>query len=292
MPSQSPQLMQSPRLKSRLTLRSLNLSAAFVGAAWLSACGSQNMQQEAPANLLQSPSVASELAVSPGLWAKQTVLSSEATALGMTSRSKIERVMLARVTVEGQQLKSQEELCDIRAITSANNSMVFPDALKRVIPQRLQNFALVQDADQTVLRAEPVVEVFGAKLSDTVREPLPARADDGRVFDQDSDGQPGITVQVAFKAGIFNIKGKLYMLERTRIQEQGQLLAADTIKGKVDWGTEQRTLGSDSSVLAGVTATLKTRLEESEFTMRKVSEDASCASVLADYPTLFNKPTI
>lgn len=280
------------RAQAVCSSRALSLSAALVCGSWLSACGTHDLRPGESSKLFQSSSVASELAAVSGLWAKQTVLSSEATALGMTSRSKIERVMLARVVVDGQQMTSQEELCDIRAITGSNNSMVFPDALKRVIPLRLQNFALVQDADQTLLQAEPVVEVFGAKLTDNALESLPTRANDGRVFDQDLDGQPGITVQVAVKAGIFKIKGSVYMLERTRSQEQGQLVATDTIKGKIDWGTEQRTLGSDSTVLAGVTPTLKSRLDESEFTMRKVSESATCESVLADYTNLFNKPTL
>lgn len=281
-------LKQMARAEAGLSAATLRVSGALLGVSLLSACGSQQMPQAASS----LSSATSEFAPAAGLWAKQTVLSSEATALGMTSRSKIERVMLARVTVDGQQLISQEELCDIRAITGANNSMVFPEALKQVIPLRQQNFAIVQDAEQIVLKAEPLFEVLGAKLSDNALEPLPERANDGRVLDQDSDGQPGVTVQVAVRAGIFNIKGSVYIIERTRLQEQGQLVASDTIKGRVDWGSEQRTLGSDSAVLAGVKPVLKSRLDESEFTMRKIADDATCASVLNDYPKLFNKPTI
>jgi hypothetical protein len=90
-------------------------------------------------------------------------------------------------------------------------------------------------------------QVLGARLEDPENEDLPVDADDPRVFDQDSDGHPGMTVRVEIM-GL--IGGEVYVVQRNRNRLTGTIISPGFIRGTIEWENEQVVLGASSAFLA------------------------------------------
>ena len=89
-------------------------------------------------------------------------------------------------------------------------------------------------------------QALGARLKDPESEPLPTDVDDLRVFDQDNDGHPGMTVRVEIM-GL--ITGEVYVVQRNRNRLVGTVVSPGFIQGTIEWETEQVVLGASSSFL-------------------------------------------
>jgi hypothetical protein len=259
---------------------------ATVGITSLAGCG------HAPAADGSDLADASTPAALAGTWAKQMVFFSESSALGITSRSKVERLLLVRATSDGDQLVTSEEHCEVNTVSSAAAKIGFPESLVRALPMRRQTFTLRDEAGQLRLAAPATVEVLGARLADAANDPLPQSPSDPKVFDLDADGQPGVTIQVSGRVVLININARIYVTQRTLTQESGTLRDSQTIAGSLRWSMEQYTMGSDNSILARLTPSITPRLDGSEFTMRKLSDDATCATLKARYVSLFTPPRL
>ncbi len=91
------------------------------------------------------------------------------------------------------------------------------------------------------------IEVRGAVLDDPENDPLPTNPRDGRVVDQDGDGNPGLTVPVV-AVGI--VSGDTYVVHRLSYALEGSLIDDDTIRGMIDWTGEQIVLAATDAFLS------------------------------------------
>ena len=91
-------------------------------------------------------------------------------------------------------------------------------------------------------------QVLGARLEDPENEALPMDEADPRVFDQDNDGHPGMTVRVEIM-GL--IGGEVYVVQRNRNRLIGTVISPGFIRGTIEWETEQVILGASSPFLEG-----------------------------------------
>ena len=256
-----------------------SISVASILAVALSGCG----KTSASATLAATGDT-----LTSGTWAKQTVLASESSAMGITSNSKIERILLVTITKQGDTLTTSEQACDATSISSGGTSLVFPDAFKHMLPVRKASFKMTTDAKGTTLVGTQAVEVLGAKLTDPLKDPLPTNANDAALFDQDGDGKPGVTVKISVSALFINISGQVYLTQRTLTQETGHLESADLIRGNVIWSTDQKIIGSDSTILGAVQPSITALPDASVFTMRKISDTDTCATILSRKDKLFD----
>jgi len=119
-----------------------------------------------------------------------------------------------------------------------------------------------------------------------LRSTLPTSADDSRIIDQDGDGNPGVTVEVAAKA-LFTIKGRVYLVQRTIWSERAIINDATKITGLVTWIPEQKTLGSSNSILTTVAPSITAIASESTFVMAKIPDGSSCGTMLNQRDQLF-----
>ena len=256
--------------------------------AWfgLLGCGAANPVNAGRTRLLeQAPPIV-------GTWAKQMIFTSEATVLSVVSKSKVERLLISRLELVEGRLKAYEQPCDINSISSPNTKIVFPEALKRVLPQRQIDYQISENGELLEFRSEEAVEVLGARLGDSLMDPLPTQADDARVVDQDGDGHPGVTVEISSRAVLVTIRGKVFVTQRTKLVESGSFSRTGEITGQIQWSGEQYTLGSDSALLARVSPRVSPVMSESQFVMRKLDETASCKSLLANYDEIFTRPAL
>jgi hypothetical protein len=90
-------------------------------------------------------------------------------------------------------------------------------------------------------------QVLGARLEDPENEALPLDVADPRVFDQDDDDHPGMTVRVEIM-GL--IGGEVYVVQRNRNRLIGTVVSPGFIRGTIEWETEQVVLGASSPFLA------------------------------------------
>lgn len=127
------------------------------------------------------------------------------------------------------------------------------------------------------------VDVLGARLENEWRGTLPDDPSDARVFDEDGDGHPGVTVRL-----FGPVDGSIYVAQRSWNELRGKIADdGQSVRGEVRWSTEQHVLGSTSFWLSS-SPSVEPRLRDSHFELRKVSERTSCADLKQSYRTLFD----
>jgi hypothetical protein len=130
----------------------------------------------------------------------------------------------------------------------------------------------------------PVVEVRGASLVDPERDPLPLDAFDSRVFDQDGDGHPGLTIPVTV-AGL--VVGDTYVVQRLRTALSGWVIDSNTIVGSIDWSSEQSVLAaSDALLTLSYSYRLHPDAARHAFVMRRVDLEWTCDTTRERLPSL------
>lgn len=186
--------------------------------------------------------------------------------LELTSRSEIwdaqQKEMLtprtrilahARSVVEDDAQLLSIEPCRVELPRLGKHQPVLPDATVQRLPAL--SLALSAEAvgadDEAAWRLSSALGAItlGARLDDPLHDPLPVEEDDASVFDQEGDGDPGVTVKV----GYFSI----YMAARVRLQlidgrwprqapVDGGLATRPTIDGELYLSLDQQIL--DDSV--------------------------------------------
>ena len=126
------------------------------------------------------------------------------------------------------------------------SNTVIPDAFMAALRPTPRTATLEDGDGETRFLQERYIEVRGAVLEDAANDPLPTTLDDPRVFDQDDDGSPGMTVGVKL-LGILN--EKIYVVQRVQYALSGVVVSPDRIEGSVDWSDEQIVLDATSSML-------------------------------------------
>jgi len=131
----------------------------------------------------------------------------------------------------------------------------------------------------------PYVEVRGAMLASPETDPLPDDPEDPRVFDQDGDGEPGLTVQVTI-LGI--VEGRTFLVQRVRYALDGAVLSNSAIDGSVVWSDEQSVLGATNPLLLVNTESAPDpHPEKHMFIMRRVEEGMTCERLLETWREIF-----
>jgi hypothetical protein len=227
-----------------------------------------------------------------GLWAWKTVGSRlmPKTAFTAEFRTRTVSVLLADQTQTGTDLSVTAQYCDQynEEDPGALTHVTIPDAYKRTLAPftRTGTYAPQGDGGAAMLNLPPFVEVVGAHLADPANDVLPTAATDPRVFDQDGDGNPGVTIKIS---GI--VSGDLYVVQRQKSDLLGIATSADRVEGHYGFTSEQVILGSTNTLLqsaaSGQQAIVDPDASASTFTMVRVSAGATCADIVACAATLF-----
>jgi len=121
-------------------------------------------------------------------------------------------------------------------------------------------------------------QVLGARLMDPENEALPTDVADPRVFDQDNDGHPGMTVRVQIM-GL--ISGEVYVVQRNRNRLIGTVISPEFFRGTIEWETEQVILGASSPFLAsGGQGSPDPDPERNFFLARRIDPLLDCADIV------------
>ena len=162
-----------------------------------------------------------------------------------------------------------------------------PDAFLRSlgVTERAARLELVSATDPSTGNPAPErrivfpwsTQVLGVRLMDPENEALPTDVSDPRVFDQDGDGHPGMTVRVKIM-GL--ISGEVYVVQRNRNRLIGTVISPEFFRGTIEWETEQVILGASSPFLAsGGQGAPDPDPERNFFLARRIDPLLDCADI-------------
>jgi hypothetical protein len=220
-----------------------------------------------------------------GRWAYLEVGSQLIQAAGFAEpfHNRIVSVLLLDQTQTGEDVAVTGEYCD--HYTEDPDSVVhavIPDAYHAALKPVSRTGAFGADARYTLSELR---EVVGATLADQ-DEALPTEPDDPRVIDEDMDGHPGVTIRLT---GL--VDGEVYVVERKTTAADGVAVSPDRIEGLLAFTSEQSVVDADPASLKDTTAASESLPDpepcNSYFRMVRVPDGTDCASVNADFDTLF-----
>lgn len=184
-------------------------------------------------------------------------------------------VALHELKHKGDRLFGAGKLCDLRIVSSS--SMVktsLPAAFRKLVSHLPFDARLKRDEGALTLEQESPTLVLGANLKNPLRDPLPTKAEDKRVIDQDGDGHPGVTVEIS---GI--VSGQVYVVQRSKSMLVGEQKGS-AFKGSVDFESEQKVIGASTGLLKRDPGGEPVP-QNSYFVLQKVSSGMSCSDAVS-----------
>jgi hypothetical protein len=229
---------------------------------------------------------ADDSAVPPieGVWAQKLVYAAinDIPAVGQMNgtTTTIQRLVVQRT---GTSIAMTAEPCAIEIDNGTNVvNTIIPDAFLRSLGITDRSGHLDRDAGTWRFLQDRKLQLRGVHLDQPETDPLPTDDADPRVWDQDQDNHPGVTVRIT---GLTD--GEVYLVQRDIHSLEG-VVQADRIDGLTDWSIDQVVLGSDNPVLDMQTSSVKDPdASASWFRSTRVDEATDCAAILASRDTLF-----
>jgi hypothetical protein len=211
-----------------------------------------------------------------GRWSLYSIIATGAKVpvIGIVeSRTKI--VSLFDLTFDGQRLYGEGKLCGMNVNSGTNLiKTIFPDSFLKSIPRPQLDAQLIYRDKTWHFYQSRQYMVVGAVLKNKQTDRLPNTASDPRVFDQDKDGNPGVTILVD---GL--VKGSIFVAQRTWTALSGTLRAPGLFMGTVEHGNEQNILDATASYLK-YSLELKPAVDRSFFYLTRMSKQATCDQAL------------
>ncbi len=128
-------------------------------------------------------------------------------------------------------------------------------------------------------------ELHGVRLDHPETDPLPTSASDPRVFDQDGDGRPGITVHAC---ALGAITGDVYVVERLRTRLEGEVVNPDWIEGRIEGTVEQVVLRATNALFLGAIVSHPDPVSaHSYFVLQRIEPAWTCEEIVDHRASLF-----
>ncbi len=154
--------------------------------------------------------------------------------------------------------------------------VTIPEAFWRLRAGERVRGRLVQEGSHWIVEVPRFPEVYGVRLDDPYRDPLPTSPEDPRIVDHDGDGKPGVTVLVTVA---LLLSGEVYTVQRFWREYRGVLENPGFIRGTLFWENEEFLVGASSSLFLqsgkGVPDYAR-----SFFVLLRIDEPWDCARVM------------
>lgn len=137
-----------------------------------------------------------------------------------------------------------EHGCGAESAAGETINVVIPAAIPRSVTPPVTPLNVWEENGVVHWSRPRVVLPIGVRLDDPANDPLPMDANDPRIWDQDGDGFPGVTVNVSGFAS-----GDLYIIQKQISSEHGILNEAGELEGFIVDDSEQFTLGGTNPLL-------------------------------------------
>lgn len=223
-----------------------------------------------------------------GIWASRIVNAQifDSMVLG---KDTVTVTTLARVeiTQSGLVVTGKNQVCDVSLTAFKGNQTIYPEAALKAIPADTVTSMLSENKVGAKYIVPKRVQLLGwmAKAMPET-EALPTDPKDPRVVDADGDGKPGVTLEIK---GL--VTGKVYVVNRSIIENGGTVMTADRILGPSKTTQTQVVLDADPALLK---STVKTDPDpdasKSTFALVRISgAQNDCAYIKANAAALFGR---
>ncbi len=193
--------------------------------------------------------------------------------------------LLVMLSQESGLVQARAKVCGMHIEGSKLVRTSIPPALVRAMPEQLWHTRVSATEGRLELAPWSRWDVLGARLQEPSRDALPTEASDARVFDQDGDGKPGVTVAVR---GM--IDAYIFVTQKGWSELRPDRVTADSISGSVRWRQTQTILGASSRFLSsGPETRPDPKPEANWFSARRVEAGAGCAEVSALPASFFRR---
>lgn len=180
-----------------------------------------------------------------GKWAllEVTMTVAEVPMMGPVKATRT-NISIHDVTSDGSSMKSKATLCSITVLGEKDllKTEIGPKLFKAIPPPSLDAKLEKKNGKLTFFQAGPPI-ILGAKLA-SPDEALPTDAKDKRLWDQDSDFKPGITLKISGMA-----EGDIHLSQRSWSRLDGSQQADGTFGGIVRHGLTQGVVGATVPLL-------------------------------------------
>lgn len=219
-----------------------------------------------------------------GLYAMQTRFASIQTLPFLGDQRSVTRAY-ALVTIEetGGTLRFTEEGCRAEIEGGGTTMTEIPDAIARSVGPRAATLEFHEEGGAWRW-TRPMIETAVGWMPAGASDALPEMATDPRVFDQDEDGNPGVTVRVSGFAS-----GDVYVVQRQRTWYDGPIGTSGEITGENHaGGGEQRTIGASTMLLdMDVPSRADTNTEDNTVRLVPLEGEYDCDRLVSEAETLF-----
>ncbi|MCS7198575.1 MAG: hypothetical protein NZ930_07885 [Candidatus Bipolaricaulota bacterium] len=222
-----------------------------------------------------------------GPWAHLQVMSSitNAPVIGTVNLKTI-TILRLEVTQRGTDLSIVFEPCAVESESSSPFfRVIFPEAFVKYMGVDTKPARLESTGGGWQLFQPRYTIVRGARLQNPDKDPLPTDPNDPRVFDQDRDGKPGVTIRVNV---LGFIEGEIYIVQRDWNSLRSTIINPMIIDGLMEWGSEQVVLGASNPLLAGqAESSPDPKKENSYFRTTRIEPNTTCEQILKNRDKLF-----
>jgi len=193
---------------------------------------------------------------------------------------------LARIEAEGEAWTIEEWGCGGRSDIDLMGGVeiTIPAALPLSVPANRSHLEVVQEEGGWSWRRPEVATAVGVRMDDPAADPLPEDRNDARIWDQDGDGHPGVTVGVSNPL----LSGDLYVAQRQRNTLHGGVASDGSLFGFIEDTGEQKVLDSDNILLRmDIAMRPPETLDRNTVSMVPVNEGVDCAWLLERAAEMF-----
>lgn len=222
-----------------------------------------------------------------GLWAVRLVSQGTIAPIGTPWALTTTDLFLGEVSADESTLTltfcGQTNVVDQGSGPSDFGKAEVPTALEQAL--RAAPIVIALPGDQT-FGTPSVVWLWGLKdMADPALDPIPESGSDARVFDQDQDGQVGVTMHVAMP------EGDRYMVRRVVWQFAAGAFQGDANRfgGRLAFTADEKAYGASNTLLTTV-ANITPTPDASAYLMRRLDAAISCDALKADQTNLFDVP--
>lgn len=174
-----------------------------------------------------------------------------------------------------------EESCHIDvSVIGGVDTLISEQLVSSLLPIELQ-MSLSGLSPGDAATTLPYGDVWGARLVDPINDPLPTQATDPTSWDQDLDGEPGVTVVLWVDDRSLEF-GTVYVAQRVVFSLEGTLLNRDEVTGLVHvHGAGQTVLGAEQGYIEDFVPDVRPSPDTtlSWFKMLRVDQDFSCVDL-------------
>lgn len=218
-----------------------------------------------------------------GVWVQRNILvTNSKSPVGTTTESKTTTYNRIEMACSGPFVRFTGKVCEI---DMENNSIVKITAPRQLIDNLdpIDRAVEINDCEgEKCLHQLLTAETRGVKLNDPLNDPLPR---DGTNYDQDLDGNPGVTV---IASGF--IQGELFFIQRIKSEFTVKWTGGSIVSGALWFEDSQFTLGSDpyGTGLEKQRDPIVALLDKSNTALKKIDPSMTCVEIADQRKSLFD----